>query len=328
MAGIDACISTRGPVAKQPSVSVRCCWPFCHPAINCGTMDEREALRLLATELPKAGDDVAVVGDTAVTTDMLHSSTDFPDGTTRYTAGWRAVGASLSDLAATGATADAVVAVYADRNFVREELLAFVRGAQDVCDLVGGSYVGGDLDEHTEFTAATTAVGSVDDPISRDDANPGDVVCVTGQWGRTAAALRLFRDGRVDRGNELFRFHPRIDTGRALRGQATAAMDSSDGLARSLHQIAEASDVGFEIDRTAVPVHSELERIVPDPEDIWEQAVHFGEDFELVFTLPESRFDDVSQQSPVQICQIGTVVESDVTVDGESLPDRGYTHGE
>ncbi|MFC6730730.1 thiamine-phosphate kinase, partial [Natronoarchaeum mannanilyticum] len=55
-------------------------------------MDEREALAMLASELPGAGDDAAVIGDQVVTTDMLHETTDFPAGTTRYTAGWRAVG--------------------------------------------------------------------------------------------------------------------------------------------------------------------------------------------------------------------------------------------
>ena len=56
-------------------------------------MDEREALELLGAALPAAGDDAAVVGSTAITTDMLHESTDFPPGTTRYSAGWRSVAA-------------------------------------------------------------------------------------------------------------------------------------------------------------------------------------------------------------------------------------------
>ena len=56
-------------------------------------MDERAALKHLAAALPAAGDDAAVVDGLVVTTDMLHETTDFPAGTTRYTAGWRAVGA-------------------------------------------------------------------------------------------------------------------------------------------------------------------------------------------------------------------------------------------
>src|SRR6056297_1310977 len=106
-------------------------------------MDERTALGMLEAELPGAGDDAAVVGEQVLTTDMLHEATDFPEGTTRYTAGWRAVGASLSDVAAMGAEATAAVAVYAARAFDEGQLRDFVDGARDVCERVGARYVGG-----------------------------------------------------------------------------------------------------------------------------------------------------------------------------------------
>ena len=62
-------------------------------------MDEREALSRIADGLAHAGDDAAVVDGTVITTDMLHDRSDFPAGTTRYTAGWRSVGASGSNAA-------------------------------------------------------------------------------------------------------------------------------------------------------------------------------------------------------------------------------------
>jgi len=90
-------------------------------------------------------------------------------------------------------------------------------------------------------------------------ARPRRALCVTGEWGgRSAAALRLFKRGddeAVERANDLFRFTPRVADGLALADRATAMMDSSDGLARSLHQLAEASGVGFELDPDRVPVH-------------------------------------------------------------------------
>ena len=305
-------------------------------------MNERDALRRLAADLPHAGDDAAIVGGTVITTDMLHERTDFPAGTTRYTAGWRAVGASLSDVAAMGATADAAVAVYADASFERDELDRFVAGAVDVCEAVGGAYVGGDLDAHDEFTVATTAVGTAPDDgvVPRSGATPGEAVCVTGEWGRSAAALRLFDHGSgegghggddpVDRANGLFRFTPRVADGRALAGTATAMMDSSDGLARSLHQLAEASDVGFAIDGDAVPVHPAVDDVADGDDDRFELAAHFGEDFELVCTLPEGAVGHVREACPAGLVRIGTVVEaaSGVTADGDPLPDRGYTHGQ
>ncbi|MBB6646845.1 thiamine-phosphate kinase [Halobellus ruber] len=289
-------------------------------------MDERSALRRLAASLPAAGDDAAVVDGLVVTTDMLHETTDFPSGTTRYTAGWRSVGASLSDVAAMGADATAALAAYASPTLEAAELDAFVEGAVDVCEAVGAEYVGGDLDTAAEFTAATTAVGGTDSPVWRRGASPGEVVCVTGALGRTAAGLRAFEAGDVDRGNELFRFRPRIDAGRALAPFATAMMDSSDGLARSLHQLAEASDVGFDVDRTAVPVHDAADDYTTDAADRWQLAATVGEDFELVCTLPPSAVGGARGALAVDLHVIGEVTDGGVTADGEPLADEGYTH--
>ncbi|WP_394739035.1 thiamine-phosphate kinase [Natronococcus roseus] len=300
-------------------------------------MDERAALALLEGELDPVGDDAAVVDGLVVTTDMLHERTDFPPGTSRYTAGWRSVGASLSDVAAMGADATAAVAAYAAPEFVEDELLAFVQGARDVCELVDGEYVGGDLDGHEEFTVATTAIGRTDDPVPRSGARPGDVVCVTGTLGRSAAALELFRRGERgddadarERANELFRFEPRIAAGRALAPHATAMMDSSDGLARSLHQLAEASNCGFAIDGEAIPVDDVVRSVSETDREALERATTFGEDFELVATVPETAFEAVRNAVDVPLSRIGAVLESDdgISLDGESLADRGYTHGE
>ncbi|THE65446.1 thiamine-phosphate kinase [Salinadaptatus halalkaliphilus] len=301
-------------------------------------MDERAALSLLADELEAVGDDTAVVEDLVITTDMLHEETDFPPGTSRYTAGWRAVGASLSDVAAMGARASAAVAAYAAPEFDREELLAFVRGARDVCNLVDADYVGGDLDGHREFTVTTTAIGRTDAPVFRDGARVGDIVCVTGTLGRSAAALELFAratdspetaDPTLERANELFRFEPRINAGLALAPHASAMMDSSDGLARSLHQLGEAGDCGFAIDSDRVPIDDVVREIDDDEGHALELATTFGEDFELVVTLPEAALADVRSDTDVAVSPIGSVVEREagITLDGKTLADSGYTHG-
>jgi thiamine-monophosphate kinase len=287
-------------------------------------MDERAALRRLADRLG-VGDDAAVVDGLALTTDMLHERTDFPDGVTRYTAGWRAVGASLSDLAAMGADAVAAVAVYGAPEFDWAEIAAFVDGASDVCETVDGAYVGGDLDGHREFTVATTALGRAEAPVFRSGASPGEAVCVTGTLGRSGAALRLFERSETDRANDLFRFEPRIPAGRVLAGEATAMMDSSDGLARSLHQLAEASDCGFAVE-SPLPAADAVAEVADDPDERLELTAFFGEDFELVCTLPEAAVPAVRESLSVPLTRIGTAVESGVTLDGESLPDRGYTH--
>jgi len=93
-------------------------------------------------------------------------------------------------------------------------------------------------------------------------------------------------------------------------------------LARSLHQLAEASDCGFAVDSSAVPVDDACGIC----DDRWEAGVHFGEDFELVCTLPESDLAAVQGDLNVPLAVIGEVTDASVTVDGEPLADRGYTH--
>lgn len=290
-------------------------------------MDERAALRMLADRLPDAGDDAAVVDGLVITTDMLHASTDFPEGTTMYTAGWRTVGASLSDVAAMGAEAIAAVAVYAAPSFDSDEIAAFVDGASDVCEAVGARYVGGDLDRHDELTAVASAVGRTDTPVRRGGAVAGQVICVTGTLGRTAAALRRFDAGETEGANALFRFEPRVAAGRALAPYATAMMDSSDGLARSLHQLAAAGDCGFAIESTAVPVDRAVGEVADGEAAAVELATTVGEDFELLVAVDRSALDDARDACPVALSVLGEVTESGVTMDGEPLADRGYTHG-
>lgn len=290
-------------------------------------MDERRVLQKLSAYVPHAGDDAAVVEDLVVTTDMLHESTDFPDGTTRYTAGWRAVGASLSDVAAMGGAAIATVAVYGAPSFDWDEISSFVDGARDVSEQIECEYVGGDLDTHAELTVTTTAIGRTEQPVFRSGASPGDVVCVTGRLGRSAVACRLFEAGETTRGNQLFQFEPRVAAGRILARSATAMMDSSDGLARSLHQLAEASECGFAI-QSPLPLVASLNEVTDGPTEQQELGVFFGEDFELVCTLPPEEVSVVREELDVSLTEIGVVTESGVTLDGERLPDRGYTHGE
>ena len=288
-------------------------------------MDERATLRALSAQVPSAGDDAAVVDGHVLTTDMLHEETDFPDGTTSYTAGWRAVGASLSDVAAMGAEAVAAVAAYGGPSFAGVD--AFVEGADGVCERVDASYVGGDLDAHREFTVASTALGRTDDPVRRSGARPGDAVCVTGTLGRSGAACRLFAAGETERANTLFRFTPRVAAGRALAPLATAMMDSSDGLARSLHQLAEASNCGIAAE-SPLPVDDAVDELAADGAKRRELGVFFGEDFELVCTLPPDQVEAAREATPVGLSRIGRVTDDGVTLDDDPLPDRGYTHGE
>jgi thiamine-monophosphate kinase len=152
---------------------------------------------------------------------------------------------------------------------------------------------------------------------------------VTGTLGRSGAAIRLFRRGDHEWANDLFRFTPRVVPGLAISASATAMIDSSDGLSRSLHQVAEASDCGFAVE-TPLPIDEAVDEVAEDAADRRELGVFFGEDFELVFTAPPEALPGLRDVCDVSITEIGTVTDDEgtITLDGAPLPDRGYTHGE
>lgn len=287
-------------------------------------MDETEALALVADRLGEAvGDDCAVVsfgGTNAVlTTDMLHDMTDFPDGITDRVVGWRSVAVSLSDVASMGARPVAVVVAYGAPDF--DALEEFVDGARDVCETCGAEYVGGDLDRHDERTVVSTVLGEGDEPVRRSGAGEGDVVAVTGKLGRTAVALREFDAGNTERANELFAFEPRVPEGVALAPHATAMTDLSDGIAVGLHNLAEASGVGFEVERDALPL----------VEGARDDDIFVGEDYELLVTLPRDAVDEASDEVEAEgtsLTVVGEVVEENegIMLDGEVVGRRGYEH--
>ncbi|MDZ7688513.1 MAG: thiamine-phosphate kinase [Halobacteriales archaeon] len=286
-------------------------------------MDEFDALARLADELG-VGDDCATLetpdeANLLLTTDMLHETTDFPEGITTHTVGWRTAAVSLSDLGGSGGRALAVVAVYAAPEF--DELEGFVEGARDACESVGAEYVGGDLDRHDERTVVSTAVGATEMPVRRSGARSGDVVAVTGALGRTAVGLREFENGNVERGNELFAFEPRVAEGVALAPYATSMTDLSDGVAVGLHNLADASGVCFEVERDALPTLDEAR----------DEDLYVGEDYELLFTLPSDAVEKAREAvGETGFTVIGETVESDqetkVRMDGEPLERRGYEH--
>jgi len=293
-------------------------------------MNEKEALKWLSDRMP-VGDDCYVMSwegrNLLLTTDMLHSNSDFPTGTTSYTMGWRSVAVSLSDIAAMGGDPKALVIAYGSSRFDLDELEHFLEGAEDVAGKYGARIVGGDLDRHGEFTVVTTVLGEAESPVGRKGASPGDLVAVTGDLGRTAAALELFETGDYERANDLFRFDPRVEPGRKLVSLASSMMDISDGLARSLHQLADINDVGFRIKADRIPYTPLLEEVTDSEEDQENLGLFTGEDFELLFTAPEKHQFELARFGATVI---GKVTEEDVEIvhgrEVTLLEDRGYVH--
>jgi len=133
--------------------------------------------------------------------------------------------------------------------------------------------------------------------MRRSGASPGDLLFVSGTVGDSAAGLavlqsRLYVDDAV--GRALVARHeyptPRVALGLALRDVASACIDVSDGLAADASRLAAASGCGLTLDLDALPLSSSL-RAAASESAAREFALQGGEDYELVFAVPEARAD-------------------------------------
>jgi thiamine-monophosphate kinase len=161
----------------------------------------------------------------------------------------------------------------------------------------------------------------------------GDSIYVTGELGASAATLGLLRKGKKLRpADYVARFYPepRIALGRFLRekGLASAMIDLSDGLSTDLGHICEESGVGAEVEAQAIPLAT-IGR--PGREVALRFALHGGEDYELLFTVPRGkRVPERIAGVPMRL--IGTVIRGrkmilkDEQGQGRELRPQGWEH--
>jgi thiamine-monophosphate kinase len=112
-------------------------------------------------------------------------------------------------------------------------------------------------------------------PITRAGAQPGDHIYVTGPLGGSILGRHMT-------------FEPRIDLARDLssRYRLHAMADISDGLARDLKNICDASSVGATLETAVIPIHDDVRRL-KDGKDAAFHAIHDGEDYELLIVSPD-----------------------------------------
>ncbi len=297
------------------------------------------------------GDDAALIDvepgyRLVVTTDVLVETVHFSDRTTPpFAVGWRAAAANLSDLAAMGAMPLAItVGLGLPGETPWPWVEALYQGMAACLKTHGGAIIGGDLCRAAQRTVSITALGQVrpEQAIRRDAAVPGMSVVVTGPHGASRAGLALLlgeltaevptqlksawikaHQQPVPRFDAIARLHQIIQPGEHF--PPIAGMDSSDGLANALLQIAHSSGVGMEIERSRIPLPTQLSDAV-GAETAMEWALYGGEDFELVLCLPTNladRFTSAGFATP-----IGTVTPTKTVqlISSESGPGISLTH--
>jgi len=220
---------------------------------------------------------------------------------------------------------------------VKEIASGLKRGASEY----GCRILGGDTSETDELVIDCIGFGFAESGgiLRRDGARLGDVVAVTGEFGKTSAGLRILSGKKKPWPRRFSKLvysvlHPaaRLETGLKLArtGFVNSSIDSSDGLAWSLHEIARLSEVSIFLEE--IPVAQEAKVFAREnglvPEEL---ALFGGEEYELVLTIKKDRFESLKRKIP-SLLRIGTVKSGlgDVIMDyrgkNRKVEPRGYEH--
>ncbi len=267
------------------------------------------------------GDDCALLApspgmELAVTTDMLVSGTHFYAETDPWQLGWKTLAVNVSDLAAMGALPRWALLAGSLPAADDKWIAAFAEGFFACAQRYGVDLVGGDT-TRGPLCLCVTAIGEVPvgEALRRDRARPGDDIWVSGRPGMAALGLAHLQRRTMLTGelaetciNLLQQPLPRVELGLALRqrGLAQAAIDVSDGLLADLRHIVERSAVDAEVFVAQLPG-------LPEGADALlarQCQVAGGDDYELVFTSPADKRDDLlvlSGEIGLSLWRIGTI---------------------
>lgn len=259
--------------------------------------------------------------DLVFTTDMLIEDVHFLREThSAADIGWKTLARGLSDIAAMGAEPRfCLVSLAVARDLDERWIDGFYTGLLRLARRYKTVLAGGDLARAAKVSCDIVVCGAVPKgrALLRSGARPGDHIYVSGVLGGSALGLET-RSGSALRRH--LRPEPRLSLGRFLREKlgATAAMDLSDGLSIDLQRLCAASGVSAGIDGP-LPVF---------PGATLDQALHGGEDYELLFTLPPRRRAPESFEGLPLTCigRIRAGASGQVTFFGAPLAAGGWDH--
>jgi thiamine-monophosphate kinase len=288
--------------------------------------------RLLSTKaagvILGVGDDAALVEFGphlgVLTTDLLVEGIHFERGVaSARDLGYKALTVNVSDVAAMGGSPRyGLVSLGLPQGTELPWVVELYGGLLEAAGEYGMSIVGGDTNRSAAIIVSVAVAGEAPRgaAVARTGARPGERIVVTGTLGAAAGGLRLSRGhpGNVsDSGRTLFRALARpvarVGEGQTLaQSGATAMIDVSDGLARDLGRLALESGVGAAVRLEDVPVDPALFDVGLDGDPL-ELALHGGEDYELVATLPsdsvEGAADRMWDRFGTRLTEIGEIRE-------------------
>jgi thiamine-monophosphate kinase len=298
------------------------------------------------------GDDAAAVKISPshimlVTTDLLLEDVHFDlSYTDYYSLGWKSAAVNLSDIAAMGGIPRfCLTALGIPAALSAECIYDFYRGFNKFLRTHNAVLIGGDTcSSRTGLFVSITAIGEAkkSDIITRAGARPDDRIFVTGTLGDSAAGLELLRaggkGGEASGAKRLLQKHlrpvPPLQAGRTIAdsGCASAMIDISDGLSSDLSHICSRSGVGADVLVDRIPLSRSLLKMSGKlSKPPLQYALAGGEDYELLFTVPQSRLTKL-RSLKIPVTEIGmitagkTVSAVDSAGKKRPLQPAGYDH--
>jgi len=296
-----------------------------------------------ASSIVGVGDDAAVIDhfgkQTVITTDMLVEGVHFD---LMYTPlkhlGYKSVVVNVSDIYAMNATPTQIVIGLAFSNrFSLEAIDEFYEGVYAACSEYGVDLVGGDTTSSQKgFIISITAIGEVtpDKYVKRNTAKKGDLLCVSGDLGAAYVGL-LF----LEREKKIYLESPGVQPdlegesfviGKLLKPEArkdiveffakneitpTSMIDVSDGLSSEILHICKQSGLGAVLYEDKIPVSEQMKTAAFKFEiDPTACALSGGEDYELLFTIPQSEYDKLVLNEEISVIGYMTEAEQGVNI--------------
>ncbi len=306
------------------------------------------------------GDDAAILNYkdklTVVTTDILVEGVHFDLSYTPLKhLGYKSVIVNLSDVYAMNAVPKQITVTIAISNrFTLEATDELYKGIKLACEKYGIDLVGGDTSSsYTGLIISITAIGEAtkNKIVYRNGAKPNDLICVSGDLGGAYAGLKI-----LQREQEVFKANPDVQPElkgydyvleRQLKPEAradiirmfdemkikpTSMIDISDGLSSEIMHISEESKCGTRIYDEKIPLADETRKFAEETLIVPTTfAMNGGEDYELLFTVPQSDFEKVRNNPLISV--IGHITEQSkgnflVMSDGSEieLKAQGWNH--
>lgn len=263
--------------------------------------------------------------------------------------GYKAVMVNLSDIYAMNAMPRQItVSIALDKRFRIEDMEALYSGIRAACEQHQVDLVGGDTTSSmTGLTISITAIGEAEakDITYRDGAKDTDLVCVSGNLGAAYMGLQLMErektvfqqqiaDAKRTNNKEALAAAEEMQpdfTGheylleRQLKPEArrdiiqklseagirpTSMIDISDGLSSELLHICTQSHVGCRIYEERIPLDYQTATMAEEFNmNVTTCALNGGDDYELLFTVPLTDNERISQLEDIHV--IGYITKED-----------------